>query len=198
MPQLVLPIAFVSYDYKEVTHDLSLMPKAPGRSILSYVYKFLKSPTDSNIRNFIKQCHYDIGKAMANFYKTYAASNDGLPIGIVHGDLHVGNIFYDAESRQVALIDNSNIASSLRRARNCRGDIYHLLRGWIHALPPSLQGAWVNLSVSSFFHGFMDTYPEAEQKAVHKELKACISKKSNIYDEAKNAVRFMLLADYEY
>ncbi len=176
-PQLILPFAYVSYEFAGVKHRLSLMHKAPGKSILSYVKQFARNTGDQKIRNAIKQCYFDLGRAMANFYKRYSkrVKSGSLPKSITHGDLHPGNIFYAIDQRQVFLIDNASMARSVVNPKDCHTDITVLLLGWLQALPIPVRAAWTDITVSNFFDGFASTYPEKERKSIYKELRKCIN-----------------------
>lgn len=182
LPQLNFPFYFLSYEYGGKRHRLSLMYKAPGQSILTYLRQFLRDPGNRHIHDTIVQCYIDVGRAMANFYKKYTAHarSKSLPHGIIHGDFHVGNIFYDQKTRQVTLIDNASMAHSIREPGDCRNDIAVLLVGLLHLLPEHVRGKWRDITIPNFCTGFLSTYPPAEQSGISKELQKCV-KRSRTY-----------------
>ena len=146
------------------------MHKAPGQSLLSYVKQFMRDPNNEYLRETIRQAYVDIGRAMATFYKQYQrhGKNGQLPIGITHGDFHVGNIFY--KQGRIFLIDNASMANSIYTPKECGRDIAVLLVVWVQFLPHRVRNEWLGLTIPNFFTGFLSTYPENERQAVYGEL----------------------------
>ncbi len=190
-PSLIFPIAYLSYkDQKGKSHELSLMQGAHGKVVSDLIKDFANNPTDGKLIKRISFAYFDIGVAMAHFYKRYAAQQHKaghLPQGIIHGDLHAGNIFYDHDKRQIFIIDNESIARSLDEPKEICKDIAFLLMksifvakwvGWL----PNLKGEelnewyqeWFGLSVTNFIVGFLSTYPKNEVKGILRGLEHCI------------------------
>lgn len=129
-PQLIFPMAYLSYDYKGKKRQLSLMPLAPGKPLMSFMKAFALNPTHGNSIRALCYSFFDTGAAMARFYKKYMTpdSKPGLlPKSIPHGDLHAGNVFYAGQNREVVLIDNERIGKSIEKRVDICEDIAFLL-----------------------------------------------------------------------
>lgn len=184
-PQLIFPMAYLSYDYKGKKRQLSLMPLAPGKPLMSYMKAFALNPTDKNSIRALCYSFFDTGAAMARFYKKYMApdSKPGLlPKSIPHGDLHAGNVFYVGQKREVILIDNERIGKSIEKRMDVCEDIAFLLMKslfvikWVN--PELLKKfpfeEWYELYLPCFIAGYLSTYPKGEVKSIFEALKACV------------------------
>ncbi len=176
-PQLIFPIACLSYEYNDKTWNFSLMPRARGRSLLSFLTEFVDSPDKEHLRELIGAAYYKTGRMMANFYKALWVPNNGLgslPKGITHGDLHVGNVMYDHENGTIALIDNDKIVHSIEKPKDCTGDIKFLLTNYVFLIPDQLQPYWYELTISNFTEGFLSSFEESERPYWYNAIKRAL------------------------
>lgn len=180
-PQLIFPIAYLSYVHNFKKHQLSLLDMAPGVQLSSFVKKFKNSPDDPKLIDEIKQAYYDLGLSMANFYKKYMEKTKKVLLGktIVHGDLHYGNIFYDAKTRLIVLIDNERIAKSIGNPTDIAEDLAFLLIKSLYVTKWTTQDffknfpfkKWYSIVLSSFIEGFVSTYDQSERLDIFNEVK---------------------------
>ncbi len=189
LPQFVFPLAYLSYESQGKRHQLTLMPTAPGIQLLQLIKDFSAHPDDKKINRMIAFAYFDIGAAMARFYKKYASgagsSNSHLSTGVIQGDLHAGNVYYDADTHAVVLIDNEQMATRLAAPENVCKDIAFLIMKSLYVLKwvgfPMKEKdfpyqEWYELSLPSFIAGYLSTYPKNEVEAIFSSIKNCIEK----------------------
>ena len=87
---------------------------------------------------------------------------------ITHGDLHLGNIFYDDKAHQVTLIDVASMADTLTDKMSPLQDISDICLSIKPFNKKSPEGA------QSFVKGYASAFPEASQAGLKTALaKVC-------------------------
>ncbi|MGE0010398.1 MAG: ankyrin repeat and protein kinase domain-containing protein [Candidatus Babeliales bacterium] len=186
---LILARTYLKYNDGKRDHYLVLMSKAKGNSLQS-VMEQVKSQSSQAAMDLASQAYYDLGAAMARFYKQYGALNKT----VIHKDLHAGNIFYDPKSRLVTLIDNEGFARSLEEPRSISEDLSKLFvlspRIMERGNPDFFQGnkellkRWYAVALTSFIFGFIRTYDKSEQLAIFMQLKNELMQRIGLDDNA--------------
>ncbi len=181
-PQIVFPLAYFSYkDQHGRIRSLSLMNVASGKKVLALMGHFgsISSAQErESMHGMISAAYFQFGSQMARFYRRYARFWPGaIPMGIRHGDLHIGNVFYDHDSKQITLIDNNRIAKTIGQPENVWRDFVPLLirREPRVKIDDAVYGEWLSLSVPGFMIGFLSAYPASEQLKVFDEIEKGIS-----------------------
>lgn len=172
--QINVPLVYVSYRYKDKEHILVIMRKAKGLSLQDLLVQFKKNPHDRKIHKILAKAYYDLGAALARFYKMHGSLNST----IVHGDLHAGNIFYK-EGEGVTFIDNETLAKSLDTPRSISVDLGYLfitspfVMEWAEGgfLKQFDAKKWYTLVLPSFILGFIRTYSQEERIGCFTTLK---------------------------
>jgi hypothetical protein len=179
-PQLILPIAYLAYIHKDTKHQLSLMNVASGNQLMKLIKDFKKKSYDKGTINQVARAYFDLGVALANFYKKYMEPIKEGKLGktITQGDLHQGNIFYDPNTRQVTFIDNERIVYSLDQLQDIQEDLAFLLMKSLFVLA-WLDGKfldnfpfqrWYSVFLPNFIAGFLSTYPSDEILSIYNQL----------------------------
>ncbi len=170
-----VPLAYVSYSEKGKDHILVIMRKAKGLLLLDLLEQFKKSPHE----NIYAKAYYDLGAALARFYRAHGS----LDKTIVHGHLHACNIFYQ-EDTLVTLIDNERFAKSFDSKTSVSVDMGYLFitslfrMEWAHSgfLKDFDAKKWYSIVIPSFILGFIRTYPKGQRVDCFKTLKELIFK----------------------
>lgn len=188
-PQILFPIAYFSYqDQNKKKRSLSLMHVASGNQVKSYLIKFAQSNEEEREKMHaqISQAYFEVGAQMARFYKRYAISNPRFFLmGIRHGDFHPGNIFFDPATKQVTLIDNNRIATSIGKPENvCRDFVWLLVRTKPISVPMTdrVYEEWFMASAPSLIMGLLSIYSAADQIRVLEEIEKTIE----TYEKSEN------------
>lgn len=188
-PQIVFPFAYLSYkDQNGQTQSLSLMNVASGEKVLSLMERFAtkESAKDRNdMHRTISEAYFQMGAQMARFYRRYATSRVRmLPVGIRHGDLHVGNIFYDESTKQVTLIDNNRLANSINHSECVWRDFVPLLvkRRPRFNMSNAVYEEWFSLAMPNFLIGFLSVFPASDHLKILEEL----AKHMKQYESSEN------------
>lgn len=169
--RIVAPTKYRSYTHKGKPHIFVIMRQAQGMSLQELMKDFKRNPHDRVTQRIHAKAYYDLGAALARFYKAHGS----LDKTVTHQDLHNGNIFYfeDGTHQVVSLIDNERMAYSLDKPRNISVDIGYLfitspfVMEWSHTdfLKDFQADDWYAIIVPSFVLGFIRTYPK--EKRVH-------------------------------
>lgn len=178
--QCIFPNSYLSYHHAGKKHILVIMPKAKGISMQSIMEKFKHNAHDENLIHIACKAYYDLGAAMAKFYKQFGS----LDATVGHHDFHHGNIFYDEKSGLVTLIDNERIANTLETPSDISNDLGHLFITSPFIIEWSNGGfmhdfnwkRWYKMVLPSFIMGFIRTYPSNERKEVFNKLVTFIYK----------------------
>lgn len=181
-PQMVFPVAYFSYkDQRGKIRALSLMNVASGQKVLALMETFAHTASAQereSMHRTVSEAYFQLGAQMARFYRRYARSGANLiPMGIRHGDLHLGNVFYDANTKQITLIDNNRIAKTIGRPESVWRDFVPLLanRNPQVAMEPEVRDEWFALSAPSFMVGFLSAYPASDRVKIFEEIEKSIS-----------------------
>lgn len=181
-PQMVFPLAYFSYkDQRGKIRSLSLMNVASGQKVLALMERFahaLNAQERESMHRTISEAYFQLGSQMARFYRRYARSGANLiPMGIRHGDLHLGNVFYDVNTKQITLIDNNRIAKTIGRPESVWRDFVPLLanRKLQVAMEVAVSDEWFALSAPSFMVGFLSAYPASDRVKIFEEIEKSIS-----------------------
>lgn len=183
-PQFVLPVQYLAYkDSKGRLHQFSLMDKAPGKSLLELIGDFAQNPGSLEVQKNLIRAYSNLGIAMANFYQRFESHQSDpreLPISILHGDLHTGNVLYD--DNRIYLVDNVRIAKYVHKKKTVGKDFAFLLEKSIFLarwkVKPILSHASVqqlcNLTIPSYIAGFLSRYPQELQYHIFGAIKKCL------------------------
>ncbi|MCH9811678.1 aminoglycoside phosphotransferase family protein [bacterium] len=83
-----------------------------------FAYRNLKNSIETTAKSFAEMHQVKSTKSYASYYDDYyQAAKDGTfsgPYGIIHGDAHLGNIFYDTKSGKTTFIDLSFMPRSIQ------------------------------------------------------------------------------------
>jgi len=179
--QFIFPLSYLSCFSKNQEHNLVIMPKAQGKSLLKKMLKFgMSSDASNKIIAFIGAAHFDLGWTMAKFYKDQGT----LDSTVVHGDLHNGNIFYDPKFRLIILIDNELVNVALRKPCDISIDLGTLFVASPFFISFTFKDffekinleRWYTIVLTSFMFGFMSTYEQPERLDVFIKLKDLLFK----------------------
>jgi len=138
---------------------------ASGEAVDSLGKKYLQGEmTDKDWNDLMRNVGEAIGKV--HFALATPETKRNLLNGIVnlaefktiiHGDLHLGNIFYDTKTQEVTFIDVASMADTLREKVSPLRDISDIclsIKPYIQKSPESPQ---------SFVEGYASAFPEASQ-----------------------------------
>ncbi len=172
--QLIFPASCISYTQCQRKHIMTLLPKAQGLLLQSLMEDFEKSPNDPQVCKCACKAYYDLGAAMAKFYKNFGT----LDATISHKDLHQGNIFYDESDGLISLIDNERIVQTLECTEDISCDLGFLfvtspfILAWTYGdfLQRFPAKKWYEIVLPSFVIGFMRTYENRERAEVFSKL----------------------------
>lgn len=195
-PSLAIPFAFFQYN----DHYLSLAPTASGRELDSFILDYFLSPTQEN-RKRVEQAYFDIGYALSKFHQRFRKNqNDILGLTIVHGDLHHKNIFYDAATHQVILIDNEDIPFSFENLQSPIEDIAFLILspGWSDILIPQeirskvKPTSLIELIAVPALKGYISAYQKKDWSVLFNRLVEGIKENKhrgiNMYNKFKDVI----------
>lgn len=103
--------------------DMIVLTKAKGYSLCQSFQTYI-APGEINETSFLNHIK-TVGKKIGNFHAHFGklSQNNIRFESIVHGDLHMGNIFYDVPTQEVTLIDYASLS---RFSRDCRVDLEKL------------------------------------------------------------------------
>lgn len=188
--QFIFPTSYLCFSYKGQQRFLSILPKAKGKSIIQIMRRFKKidfktKKKQDKIVKSICIAHFDLGRAMAKLYNNLGT----LDRTNLHGDLQGGNVFHDAESRLISLIDNDRVNQYLQSPRDISWDL-----GILFAISPYIVNQafagflqaidldrWYTIAITSFIFGFLSKYEESERKGVFMKLKDLLLKCETYY-----------------
>jgi hypothetical protein len=181
-PQIVFPFAYFSYkDQHGRIRSLALMNVASGQKILALMASYgSKSSIQERegMHRMISEAYFFLGSQMARFYKRYGRGRAGLiPMGIRHGDLHIGNIFYDPNTKKITLIDNNRIAKTIGQPEYVWRDFVPLLvrREPRVKIDSAGYGEWLSLAAPSFMIGFLSVYPASDRIKLFEQIERSIA-----------------------
>lgn len=176
-PQFVFPIEFLSYEgQKGKKHYLSIMPKAPGISLVSLFKDFVEEPGNRKVIEQVARSYFSTGAAMARFYRKTDRK-------ITQGDFHAGNIFWDPKTGRIIIIDNERIITSMNKGVGICEDIAFLTMKSLFVIKwtnPNLlkelrAAEWYGLYLPSFIAGYISIFPRDSREAIFDWLVKCIT-----------------------
>ncbi len=195
--QAIFPTDYVRYVHHNKEHILVIMPKAKGICMQSIMEKFKHDPYDQSVISLACKAYYDLGKAMAKFYQNHGTLNHT----IIHNDLHHGNIFYDAKSRLVTLIDNERITNTIEHPSDISSDLSFLFVTSPFVIewgkPGFIKGLdfnrWYKITLTSFILGFIRAYPNEQRPMIFNALKALLlTWNTNVRKEDSREIRTII------
>lgn len=151
-PRIIFPTAYFSYKNRAVEHYLFLMPVARGKE-----FSDLLSIKTIQDQEELLQASKHLGFQMGNFYRFYMkpASKKILGPTVIHSDLHDENIFFDAPTNQITLIDNAGM-----RFFNQDYAVAHDLAWTFEGIFGSNNGSLEMTIVKEFLKGFLQAYQD--------------------------------------
>ena len=175
-PSFILPFAYISYNYKNKDHYLSLMLKAPGYQMSSFAKKYKEQIIS---KSEVVDEYYQTGFSLSQFHQKFmkdfkhlAKPGQLLNLTYIQGDAHQDNIFYDKATNEAIFIDNEKFSSP----ENPFEDIEMFTFRSLLFLPGALIieknffDQWFFLSISSFLKGYIDAYKIDERPNILEEL----------------------------
>ncbi len=187
-----LAIAFDELNFKYIvkgkSHFLSLITIAPGQSLINLAKTLgddiKKGDTAAEHRDSdqLYNAFYAVGVGLGELHKRFMEKGKGTKLlgkTIIHGDLHLNNIFVDpAQDNLVTLIDNETLAKSLKEKRPVAIDILvfyaftvaHFKDIYLFPKEISLT-KWNNVMLKPFLLGYISNWPPANREQLLKELK---------------------------
>jgi hypothetical protein len=192
---LAVPIAFFQYDNRY----LSLLPQAQGEIVDKLLLKYFLNRNETNKKN-VEQAYSEIGTVIAQLHQRFMKKQEGRVLGltVIHADLHNKNIFYDANTRLVTLIDNEAMAATFKKADTPIKDIAYaiLSLGFTNLLipeqirtRPNIASEWIKLVTAPFLKSYISSYPKEDQLKLFNEiitgLKSFTWVNTNFYNKYK-------------
>lgn len=177
------------YTFKNDSHYLSLLPLAPGKSFMNLskeIASSIKTGNTEDIRtnsDHLFQAFHALGKGLGELHLRFMDQNNQkkeLKDSLVHGDLHLENIFADpAQNYLITLIDNETFAKSLVKKRPVAVDLFVLYAFPIaqfkgqYKYPKEISlTMWNNLMLKPLLQGYLENWPQKEKREkVKAELK---------------------------
>jgi hypothetical protein len=176
-PVIDLPIAYLHYKAGDKDYYFSIMPKAHGQEFLKIMNAYVAAPTQEN-KQKLQKAYATLGRA--HFHKVFMKPDQNSLKGttLLHGDLHVRNIFYDAATDIIYWIDNEVIGITTLKPRPILHDIRMALFMPFDDGNPLVFNQnirdnpvpWVETFYSVFFDNYLNAF--GGNKGVHlKELR---------------------------
>lgn len=212
--QFIFPSSYLRFLGKDKEHILAILPKAQGTLLAYLILEFAANPSREIIEQICK-AYFDIGLAMANFYKDQGT----LDKTVIHGSLHNANMLYDSGSRLVTLIDNDGIIASLKEPRDISKDLGILFavapfiinytfkifvtdpksNAEITSYETTVLCNWYTIALTSFMFGFMSTYEQSERLGIFTRLKDFLFKFDTYFErehikQTEEAIRNVLIS----
>ncbi len=184
-PQFIFPIAYLSYTHGKNRRYVVVMPSAKGNSLMNYMTEFQNGYKKNNhaYLQATGKSYFYVGRRMSRFYE-YHRSKRTDKSTILHGDFHMGNIFFDSKTNQVTLIDNESVCRSFNSCKSRAEDIAFLtlksmfVSKWNeHKLffsNHSRKKDWYDLFLPCFIAGYLSTYDQKYRFSEFKKLKGWI------------------------
>jgi tRNA A-37 threonylcarbamoyl transferase component Bud32 len=191
-----LAIAFdelnVKYMFKGKSRFLSFITIAPGQSLIT-LSKALgadikKGDTAAEHRDSdqLYKAFYAVGEGLGELHKRFMDKGAGTKLlgkTIIHGDLHLNNIFVDpAKDSLVTLIDNETFAKSLKEKRPVATDILVFYAFTvahfkdIYLFPNEIGlTKWNNLMLKPFLLGYISNWPPSNREQLLNKLKEILT-----------------------
>lgn len=191
-----LAIAFdelnIKYMFKGKSRYLSFITTAPGQSLIN-LSKALgadikKGEAAAEYQDFnqLYKAFYAVGATLGELHKRFmdkGTSTKLLGKTIIHGDLHLNNIFVDpAQDNLVTLIDNETFAKSLKEKRPVAIDLLVFYAFTVAHfkdiyLFPSEIGLtkWNNVMLKPFLLGYISNWPRSNREQLLNELKEILT-----------------------
>jgi hypothetical protein len=91
---------------------------------------------------------------------------------IPHGDLHIGNIFYDEATNQITLIDTASMADSMNDKQSPLKDIadLYLKTKYLRFFTNKKGFMWLNDGFQAFADGYASAFPQSAQSPLKEAL----------------------------
>lgn len=184
LPSIALPLAYLSYTDKNSTqynntHYIEIMPIAPGKVFADFIKEYRDNPSPEN-KEKLSHAYRTLGKETSGFHKKFMSTDiKKLAKTILHGDLHIFNIFYDDVDDHFTLIDNESIAHYLNNPRSPSKDVLELFFVPFDINHPDFRDAikgidlktWTDIALRNFIIGYLEPFQSTEHKQVLQELK---------------------------
>lgn len=175
-PLIAFDAQNLSYSFAGKNHRLALINVAAGQSYAS-ILNNQQLPDES-----VQTAFQTFGRNLAQLHKAFMDPGvNGAVLGntYVHGDLHLENVFYDAQQNRTILIDNESFAASL--APNQKRPVSVDLLKFYGMLVASLKSSHRHgqqippqklheLVLKPFLKGYIGVF-ETKEQAVLAELK---------------------------
>lgn len=177
-PSIVLPVQnfyYISPTDNEKIY-LSIMPMAAGDDLYSLLNQGIK---ESNSLQQAQNRIFYVAKALGSIHygmasptiKQALASPDfdfSNFVTAVHGDFHIGNVFFDDVTNRVSFIDNASFAASLRNPQHIMEDIFNFFRTLknVSGLTPEIY----NHLIYAFIGGYISAFPESVENNLQEYL----------------------------
>jgi len=213
-----LAIAFddlnVKYIFKGKSRFLSFITIAPGQSLMNLTkalgVDIKKGDTAAEHKDSdqLYKAFYAVGKGLGELHKRFMDKGNGknlLGKSIVHGDLHLNNIFVDpTQDYLVTLIDNETFAKSLKEKKPVAIDLLifyaftvsHFKDIYLFPKEISLT-KWNNIMLKPFLLGYISNWPPSSREQVLKELKDILINPSTVLKLAGNRLIVFNLLKYQ-
>lgn len=176
-PILMLPIASIEYN-SHGNHYLVIMPKAPGVEFLTffkaYVEQVTATPLDTAVKQGVLRAYYRLG---------YTLGKAQQKIGIIHGDFHSRNVFYDKDTENVYWIDLNTLQKTPETLNSdFTFDIAYFIyvsnshdnarpRELWHKLTKDQQNKWIEQTMKNLLQGYIDSYPQDKKSSIINNFK---------------------------
>jgi tRNA A-37 threonylcarbamoyl transferase component Bud32 len=171
---------------------LSFITVAPGQSLIN-LSKALgadikKGDTAAEHRDSdqLYKAFYAVGGGLGELHKRFMDKGEGRKLlgkTIIHGDLHLNNIFVDpVQDNLVTLIDNETFAKSLKEKRPIAVDILVFYAFTvahfkdIYLFPNEIGlTKWNNVMLKPFLLGYISNWPPSNREQLLNELKEILT-----------------------
>jgi tRNA A-37 threonylcarbamoyl transferase component Bud32 len=187
-----LAIAFdelnIKYMAKGKSRYLSFIAMAPGQSLanlskaLGADIKKGDTAAEHKDSDQLSKAFYAVGAGLGELHKRFMDKGTGTKLlgkTIIHGDLHLNNIFVDpVQNNLVTLIDNETFAKSLKEKRPVAIDLLVFYAFTvahfkdIYLFPKEIGlTKWNNVMLKPFLRGYISNWPASNREQLLSELK---------------------------
>lgn len=179
-PLIGKPLGHYKVDCRDMnTYYFSIYPVAKGFSLKHYLSS--STTRDGKAFELLGQKLAGLHLAQMDFNTAYAGEDLSTHIDrgfwqrcayyktFIHGDLHLGNIFYAPEAEEITLIDIETMGYSVDQKHSIMRDIeavifrYFLYENGFDAEIPDLEEIY-SVCITSFLKAYINAYPSQMQE----------------------------------
>jgi len=178
----------IKYKIQNTNHYLSFLSAAPGMSFMDVSKNLAASIKNGDTAaihrdsDILYNSSLSLGKRISELHTYFMEKpTDKRLLGnsIVHGDLHLENVFVDSfNDFLITLIDNESFSKSLVKKRPVGVDLFLLYAFTVsqfkdkYAYPKEISATlWNNLMLKPFLLGYISIWPQNQRAQLLRELR---------------------------